>query len=56
MIFNLYVEKDAGVTRNVIIDRNGRIASLTRLFDRAEFDRMKAKIEDLLAQGMFSTR
>jgi len=55
-IFNLYAEKDAGVTRNVIIDRNGRIAFLTRLFDRDEFDRMKAKIEDLLTQGISATR
>ena len=55
-IFDLYAEKAAGVTRNVIIDRNGRIAFLTRLFERDEFDRMKAKIKDLLAQGMFSTR
>ena len=55
-IFNLYAEKDAGVTRNVIIDRNGRIAFLTRLFDPAEFDGMKAKIEALLAEGMSATR
>jgi peroxiredoxin len=55
-IFNLYAEKDAGVTRNVIIDRNGKIVFLTRLFQRDEFDRMKAKIEDLLAQGVSATR
>ena len=54
-IFNLYAEKDAGVTRNVIIDRNGRIAFLTRLFERDEFDRMKAKIEELLAKGSTAT-
>ncbi len=40
-IFALYALKDAGVTRNVIIDRNGTIIFLTRLFEREEFDRMK---------------
>ncbi|MHC1708647.1 MAG: TlpA family protein disulfide reductase [Bacteroidales bacterium] len=47
-IFELYAEKGAGVTRNVIIDRNGRIAFLTRLFDRDDFNQMKAAIEQLL--------
>jgi peroxiredoxin len=49
-IFELYAEKDAGVTRNIIIDKNGNIAFLTRLFDREEFDAMKAKIEELLKE------
>ncbi|HEX2968991.1 MAG TPA: TlpA disulfide reductase family protein [Bacteroidales bacterium] len=40
-IFGLYAEKEAGVTRNVIIDRTGKIIFLTRLFDRPEFDSMK---------------
>jgi peroxiredoxin len=40
-IFSQYAEKDAGVTRNVIIDRNGKIIFLTRLFEREEFDEMK---------------
>jgi peroxiredoxin len=43
-IFGLYALKEAGVTRNVIIDRSGRIIFLTRLFDREEFDRMKTAI------------
>lgn len=47
-IFELYAEKDAGVTRNIIIDKDGKIAFLTRLFQREEFDGMKAKIEELL--------
>lgn len=49
-VFALVAYKDAGVTRNVIIDRDGRIAYLTRLFDREEFDAMKAKIRQLLEQ------
>lgn len=48
-IFGLYADKKAGVTRNVIIDRNGKIIFLTRLFDRPEFDSMKKVIfEELM--------
>jgi hypothetical protein len=47
-IFELYAEKDAGVTRNIIIDKFGKIAFLTRLFSREEFDAMKTKIDELL--------
>ncbi len=43
-IFALFALKEAGVTRNVVIDRNGKIIFLTRLFDREEFDRMKKVI------------
>ena len=43
-IFGLYALKEAGVTRNVIIDRSGKIIFLTRLFNRAEFDGMKKVI------------
>ncbi len=43
-IFSLYALKDAGVTRNVIIDRKGKIIFLTRLFKREEFDAMKKVI------------
>jgi peroxiredoxin len=43
-IFGLFAEKEAGVTRNVIIDRKGKIIFLTRLFEREEFDEMKKVI------------
>jgi peroxiredoxin len=43
-IFGLFAQKEAGVTRNVIIDRNGKIIFLTRLFEREEFDEMKKVI------------
>ena len=49
-IFELYAEKDAGVTRNYIINKTGHIAFLTRLFDREEFDAMKRKIWELLGE------
>lgn len=48
-IFGLYALKEAGVTRNVIIDRKGKVIFLTRLFDREEFDRMKKVIFSELA-------
>lgn len=47
-IFELYAEKKAGITRNVIIDKNGKVVFLTRLFEKKEFDEMKHKIEQLL--------
>jgi peroxiredoxin len=40
-IFCLFAQKSAGVTRNVIIDRKGKIIFLTRLYKREEFDEMK---------------
>jgi peroxiredoxin len=43
-IFGLFASKEAGVTRNVIIDRKGKIIFLTRLYEREEFDRMKKAI------------
>lgn len=42
--FSLFAEKEAGVTRNIIIDRTGKIIFLTRLFEREEFDKMKKVI------------
>lgn len=47
-IFYSYAEKGAGVTRNVIIDKNGKIVFMTRLFKEEEFEEMKAVIEILL--------
>lgn len=47
-IFALYALRKSGITRNVIVDRDGKIVYLTRLFNREEFDHMKMKIEELL--------
>lgn len=47
-IFGLYAEKDAGITRNVIIDRDGKIVMLTRLFEENEFNLMVETIDQLL--------
>ena len=49
-IFLKFSYKKSGVTRNVVIDKDGKIAYLTRLFDREEFDGMKEKIDELLME------
>jgi len=48
-IFGLFAQKEAGVTRNVIIDRSGKIIFLTRLYERKEFEEMKKVIFEELA-------
>lgn len=47
-IFQKFAEEKAGVTRNIIIDKKGKIAFLTRLYDPVEFEEMKKVIESLL--------
>lgn len=47
-IFTLYAKKEAGITRNIIIDKEGRIVMLTRLFDEDEFKEMVELIDELL--------
>jgi peroxiredoxin len=48
-IFFTFAEQNAGVTRNVIIDKNGKIVFLTRLYKEDEFNEMKKVIEELLS-------
>jgi peroxiredoxin len=47
-IFALYAVREAGITRNVILDKTGRIVMLTRLYDKAEFKRMTKLIDSML--------
>ena len=47
-IFALYAVREAGITRNVIIDKTGKIVMLTRLYDEAEFNRMTKLIDSML--------
>ena len=49
-IFSLYAERDAGITRNVIIDKDGKIVMLTRLFKIDEFNKMVETIDKLLTK------
>lgn len=47
-IFGLFASKKSGVTRNVVVDKKGNIAFLTRLYNEKEFGEMKTVIEALL--------
>ena len=49
-IFALYAERNAGITRNVIIDKTGKIVLLTRLYNEEEFAHMTETIDHLLKQ------
>ena len=46
--FTKFAHKNSGVTRNIVIDRDGKIAFLTRLFDKVEFQQMIDVIEGLM--------
>lgn len=46
--FALFTAPKAGVTRNIIIDKNGKIVLLTRLFEPEEFNRMVTFIDNYL--------
>jgi peroxiredoxin len=50
-VFALYAERKAGITRNVIINPEGRIVMLTRLYNEKEFAAMCAKIEEMLKEN-----
>lgn len=47
-IFALYAERNAGITRNVLIDKEGKIVMMTRLYNEEEFASLCKKIEELL--------
>ena len=47
-LFYTFAAKGAGVTRNVIIDKTGKIVYMTRLFKAAEFKEMVEVIDFLL--------
>ncbi|MBN2813884.1 MAG: TlpA family protein disulfide reductase [Bacteroidales bacterium] len=47
-VFSLYAHKEAGVTRNVVIDGQGKIVFLTRLYEEKEFNAMKEVIFKLV--------
>lgn len=47
-IFALYAERNAGITRNVLIGKDGKIVMMTRLYNEDEFAALCKKIDDLL--------
>ena len=49
-VFAQYALRESGITRNVLIDRDGKIVMLTRLFKEDEFAALVAKINAMLAE------
>ena len=47
-IFAKYALRDAGITRNVLIDREGKIVKLTRLYNVEEFASLVQQINEML--------
>lgn len=47
-IFAKYADRKAGITRNVLIDKTGKIVMLTRLYNEKEFKSLCEKIDELL--------
>ena len=47
-IFSQFTIEGAGVTRNIVVNKNGEIVFLTRLFEEKEFEEMIAKIRQLI--------
>lgn len=45
-IFDSFTIEGAGVTRNIVIDKTGKIIFLTRLFNKKEFNEMISVIKD----------
>ena len=48
--FAKYADRKAGITRNVLIDKEGKIVMLTRLFNEQEFAELCKKIDEMLAE------
>ena len=49
-VFASYALRKSGITRNVLINRDGRIVKLTRRFVEPEFNDLVATIDSLLAK------
>lgn len=47
-IYDLYATHDSGITRNVLIGRDGKIVYRTRLYDEEQFSTLVSKIDELL--------
>ena len=45
-IFGKFADKKTGVTRNILINREGKIVFLTRLYDEQEFNALKQKVAE----------
>ena len=48
--FAKYADRKAGITRNILIDKDGKIVMLTRLYNEEEFASLCKKIDEMLAE------
>ena len=49
-VFASYALRNSGITRNVLIGKDGRIVMLTRLFNEDEFNSLVEHIDNMLAE------
>lgn len=49
-VYVRYALKQSGITRNVLIDREGKIVKLTRLYNEEEFSSLVQMINEMLAE------
>lgn len=49
-VFASYALRNSGITRNVLIGKDGRIVMLTRLFNEDEFNSLVERIDNMLAE------
>ena len=47
-IFAKYALRESGITRNVLIDKEGKIVKLTRLYNEEEFASLVQTINEML--------
>ena len=50
LTFAKYALRKAGITRNVLIDKEGRIVKLTRLYNPEEFASLVKEIDGMLSE------
>ena len=48
--FAKYADRKAGITRNVLVDKEGKIVMLTRLYNEEEFASLCKKIDEMLVE------
>lgn len=49
-VFSSYALRNSGITRNILIDKDGKIVMLTRLFNEEEFNSLVERIDSMLAE------
>ncbi|MEN8138928.1 MAG: TlpA disulfide reductase family protein [Bacteroidota bacterium] len=51
-LFESFTLPKAGVTRNIVLDKNGKIIFLSRLYDKVEFEKMISAIDKELNKSI----